>query len=192
MKNLFFILLLLSTNPVYAADDGKYRTVLVEKAMSFADIPERVLVNFPDQIALFLDIYFPDKFPEIHRTRFFNRQKDFAVVRIRIMNFYVRQPGDEEHLDEGEDNPRHGGKRFVAGISVLDGKTGKPLLEDFSVNYHDHVAGREEGSALLMDDTVCVIARQIAQIIGTKWTGAAPAPTGPGPAPGNGKTPGAK
>ncbi len=169
MRNLFFILLLLCTNSASAAEGGKYRTVLVEKAMSFADIPERVLANFPDQIALFLDIDFPEKFPEIHRTRYFNQEKDFAVVRIRIMNFYVRQPGDEEHLDGGEDNPRHGGKRFVAGISVLDGKTGRPLLENFSVNYHDHVAGREEDSALLMDDTVCVIARQIAQIIGTKW-----------------------
>jgi hypothetical protein len=171
MKNIlpYFIFFFLFCNPAFG-EEGKYRRVLVERPTNLIDVPDRVLVNFPDQIALFLDIYFPDKFPEIHRTHYFNNENDFAVVQISIMNFFVRKPGEEENSDAGEDDPNHGGKRFVATVSVVDGKTGQPLLESFSINYHDHVAGREEDTALLMDDTVCVIAKQVAQIIGTtQW-----------------------
>lgn len=169
MKNFFLIVIFfLLFSSTASGKEGISRTILVERSIALTDVPERVLTNFPDQIALFLDIYFSDRFPEIHRTHHFNQEKDFAVIQTNIMNFFVREPGDEEYLDAEEDDPRHGGKQIMVNVSVLDGKTGKALLDSFSINYHDHVAGQEEDSALLMDDTICVIARQVAQIIATK------------------------
>lgn len=164
---LYTVIFFLLFSGIASGEEGMFQTILIERSVALTDVPERVLVNFPDQIALFLDIYFSDKFPEIHRTHYFNQEKDFAVIQTNILDFFVRQPGDEEYLDAEEDNPLHGGKRIVVSVSVLDGKTGKVLLDNFSINYHDHVAGREEGTALLMDDTVCVIAKQVAQIIAT-------------------------
>jgi hypothetical protein len=168
MKNLSYtVIFFLLFSSIASGKEGMSQTILVKRSIALTDVPERVLANFPDQIALFLDIYFSDKFPEIHRTHYFNQEKDFAVIQTNILNFFVRKPEDKEYLDAEEDDPRHGGKRIVVSVSVLDGKTGKVLLENFSINYHDHVAGREEDSALLMDDTVCVIAKQVAQIIAT-------------------------